>query len=202
MSMNQDDKNSEAQMRENPEPHETARPVPRLVIGIAALAVIWSIAYIVMSNPASDSELGDSRTRADLMADAGGASSGMADGAQIFAAQCAACHQATGLGLPGVFPPLAGSEWVLGKEALAVNILLHGVTGKLTVKETAYNGAMPAYKDKLNDEQVAAVLTYVRSNFGNGAVKIDAALVKREREASKDRTTSWNGDADLLKLKE
>jgi mono/diheme cytochrome c family protein len=196
------DDQADAQLRENPDPHEMAHPVPWFVIGTAALAVLWSIGYIVTVNPDSDPALGDARTKADLMARAGGPASGPADGAQIYGAQCAACHQASGLGLPGVFPPLAGSEWVVGKDALAVNIVLHGVSGKLTVKGTVYNGQMPAFKDKLTDAEVAAVLSHVRSSFGNGAGKIDAALVKREREAGKGRSTPWNGDADLLKLKD
>jgi mono/diheme cytochrome c family protein len=194
-----DHQQSEAQRREHPDPHEKALPVPRWIIAIAASAVLWSLVYIVRSNPDADVTLGDSRTKGDLMARAAG---GAADSAQIFGAQCAACHQATGLGLPGVFPPLAGSEWVLGRDALPVNILLHGVTGKLTVKGTAYNGAMPAFKDKLSDDEIAAVLSHVRASFGNGAGKIDPALVKREREAGKSRTAEWNGDAELDKLKQ
>jgi len=194
-----DHQQSEAQRREHPDPHENAHPVPRWIIAIAASAVLWSLVYIVRSNPGNDVTLGDSRTKGDLMARAGG---GAADGAQIFGAQCAACHQATGLGLPGVFPPMAGSEWVLGRDALPVNILLHGINGKLTVKGTAYNGAMPAFKDKLSDDEIAAVLSHVRSNFGNGAGKIDPALVKREREAGKSRAAAWNGDAELDKLKQ
>lgn len=192
-------KQSEAQRREHPDPHEKARPVPRWIIAIAGSAVLWSIVYIVKSNPDNDVTLGDSRTKGDLMARAGG---GAADGAQIFGAQCAACHQANGLGLPGVFPPLAGSEWVLGRDALPVNILLHGVDGPLTVNGTAYNGAMPAFKDKLSDDEIAAVLSHVRASFGNGADKIDPALVKREREAGKGRAAAWNGDAELDKLKQ
>ncbi|HJV79626.1 c-type cytochrome [Noviherbaspirillum sp.] len=196
--MIQDIKQTAAQMREHPDPHESGTPVPRKVIVIVSLALLWAVGYIFMARPNADPALGDNRTKTDLMAQAGG---GTADGAQIFGAQCAACHQATGAGLPGVFPPLAGSEWVTGKDTLAANILLHGISGKLTVKGTSYDGAMPAFGEKLDDAQIAAVLTYVRSNFGNSAGKIDAAAVKTAREASKDRKTPWNGDDELGKLK-
>jgi mono/diheme cytochrome c family protein len=147
-------------------------------------------------------ELGDQRTLATLEGKAGGSDGGAADGAQLYSAHCVACHQATGLGLAGVFPPLAGSEWVLGLEQVAANILLHGVSGKLTVKDTVYNGQMPPFKDKLNDAEIAAVLNYVRSSFGNSAGKIAADLVKAERAAGKDRKDAWNGDDDLNKLKQ
>lgn len=199
--MIQDIKKAAAQKRENPDPHESSTPIPKTVIALISLALLWAVGYIFfMARPNDAPALGDSRTMADLKpqpASAGGA----ADGAQIFAAQCAACHQATGAGLPGVFPPLAGSEWVLAKEALPVNILLHGISGKLTVKGASYNGQMPAFGAKLNDNEIAAVLSYVRTSFGNSAGKIDAAAVKAARDASKDRQSPWNGDDDLNKLK-
>ena len=124
-----------------------------------------------------------------------------ADGKALFARNCAACHQATGAGLPGVFPPLAGSEWVMGSDKVAAAILLHGITGKLTVKGGSYNGQMPAFKDKLNDAEIAAVLSHIRSNFGNAAPKIAPDVVKAEREATRDRKDPWAGDDDLVKLK-
>jgi len=196
-------KKADAQQREHPEPHEGGTPVPRKVIVIVSIALIWAVGYIFMERPNDDPALGDSRTKTDLMAHAGGGtgSVGAVDGAQLFGAQCAACHQANGAGIPGVFPPLAGSERLTAKETLPVNILLHGISGKLTVKGASYNGAMPAFGEKMSDEQIAAVLSYARSNFGNGAGKIDAAMVKSTRDASKGRTTPWNGDDELAKLK-
>ena len=192
-------KQTEAQRRENPDPHESNRPIPRIAIAIIALALAWAVGYIALSHPGNDPALGDSRTLADLAGQK--AATGAADGAQIFAAQCAACHQATGLGLPGVFPPLAGSEWVLGKETLATRILLHGISGSLTVKGSSYKGDMPAFGAKLSDAEIAAVLSHIRSNFGNNAGKVDAALVKTARETDQDRKAPWNGDEDLAKLK-
>lgn len=191
---------TDAQEREQPDPHEGNHPVPKFVIVLVTLAFSWAIYYIASSNLSSRPELGDHRTLADLAPQAG-SKSGAADGAQIFAAQCAACHQASGAGLPGVFPPLAGSEWVAGKGSVMAQILLHGISGSLTVKGAVYKGEMPVFKDKLNDAEIAAVLTYVRSSFGNTADKVDAALVKAEREASKDRKLPWNGDDELGKLK-
>ena len=192
---------NDARERENPDPHERNRPVPRLVLLVVSALVIWAVGYIVLTQRDDAPELGDQRTLSTLEGKPAGAG-GAADGAQVYAANCVACHQANGAGLPGVFPPLAGAEWVLAADKIPVNILLHGVTGKLTVKDVAYSGQMPAFKDKLNDAEIAAVLDYVRSNFGNSAGKIPADVVKAEREAGKDRKESWNGDEDLAKFKQ
>jgi mono/diheme cytochrome c family protein len=194
----------DARLRENPDPHEKNRPVPKLVLLVVSVVLIWAVSYIVTTQGNDAPELGDHRTLSTLEGKAAGAGAAgsSADGAQIYAANCVACHQATGAGLPGVFPPLAGSEWVLAADKVPVNILLHGITGKLTVKDTAYSGQMPPFKDKLSDEEIAAVLSYVRSNFGNAAGRIAADIVKTEREAGKDRKDPWNGDEDLNHLKQ
>ena len=114
-----------------------------------------------------------------------------ADGGAVFSGRCAACHQATGRGVPGVFPPLVGSEYVTGDPARLARLVLRGLTGPVTVAGATFNGAMPAWADQLKDAEVAAVLTYVRSNFGNGAGEVDAGLVARERAASASRGTPW-----------
>jgi len=190
-----------ARERENPDPTEKNRPVPKGLLLVVALMVSWGVYYILSTQGNDAPELGDNRTLATLEGKVAGAG-GAADGAQIYAANCVACHQATGAGLPGVFPPLAGAEWVLAADKVPVNILLHGISGKLTVKDVAYTSQMPAFKDKLSDDEIAAVLSHVRSNFGNSAGKITADVVKAEREAGKDRKDPWNGDEDLNKLKQ
>jgi mono/diheme cytochrome c family protein len=192
-------KKIEAERREMPEPYESNRPIPWIVILIVGGLFVWAIAYIAVTHQSDPPAMGDRRTVADFAVAAG--TGGTIDGGQVYTANCVACHQATGAGLSGVFPPLAGSEWVAGKESAVIQILLHGITGPLTVHGTVYNGAMPAFAATLSDEQIAAVLTHVRASFGNSAGPIDAAQVQKEREATKDRTTPWNGDEDLAKLK-
>ena len=93
---------------------------------------------------------------------------------------CATCHQATGLGLPGAFPPLAGSEWLLGNPEVPVRIAIAGMSGPITVKGVAYNSAMPP-PPGLTDDQIAEAVTYARTNFGNKASAVDAAFVKQVR---------------------
>jgi len=137
---------------------------------------------------------GEGAVHAPLPSGAGGAAGGGAEpvnGAAVFSGHCAACHQATGLGLPGVFPPLAGSAYVNGDPARLARLVLRGLTGPVTVAGAAFNGAMPAWADQLKDPEIAAVLTYVRSHFGNSAESVAADLVAAARAATAGRTGSW-----------
>jgi mono/diheme cytochrome c family protein len=114
----------------------------------------------------------------------------------LFGAKCAACHQATGLGVAGVFPPLAGSEWVLGDEKILSNILLHGINGEIQVKGNPYKGAMPAWH-ALSDDELAAVLTYIRSDWGNAATPLKAEIIKSQRELTKARQEPYAGGSAI-----
>lgn len=120
---------------------------------------------------------------------------------EVLYARCIACHQTTGAGLPGAFPPLAGSEWVNGNPAVPIRILLHGMQGAITVAGAEYNGVMLPYggTGEMSDDEVAAVLTYVRGAFGNSASAVTAAQVAAERAATAGRTTAWTA-ADLRPL--
>ena len=89
---------------------------------------------------------------------------------------CSACHQATGLGLANVFPPIAESEWVNGPAENLIRIQLRGLMGKITVKGKEYNSVMPP-NATMTDQQIADVLTYIRSNFGNKAEAVTPAQV-------------------------
>lgn len=122
------------------------------------------------------------------------------DGKQVYSTTCAACHQVAGEGVPGVYPPLAGSEWVSGDEAKVVRILLHGVTGPIEVAGETFNGMMPAWGATLKDDDIAAVLTYVRSTWGNTGAPITAAKVASIRAATTSRTTPWTS-AELAQVK-
>jgi mono/diheme cytochrome c family protein len=113
------------------------------------------------------------------------------DGKQVYATTCAACHQATGLGVEGTYPPLAGSEWVNGDEARIVRIVLHGLTGPVEVAGETYSGAMPPWGGVLKDPEIAAVTTYLRSTWGNKATPISQATVASIRQATMSRKTPW-----------
>lgn len=119
-------------------------------------------------------------------------------GAEVYAT-CSACHQANGQGVPGAFPPLAGSEWVNGKGDIPIAIVLHGLQGPITVKGQKYNGVMAPWGTTFNDDQIAAVVTYIRSQWGNKAPAVTKADVARVRAATKARKGAWT-EAELKKL--
>jgi mono/diheme cytochrome c family protein len=117
-----------------------------------------------------------------------------ADGKEVYGRVCVACHQAEGTGVPGAFPPLAGSEFVTGDSERLVKIVLHGLSGPLTVKGEKYNSSMPPWGATLTDQEVAAVATYVRSSFGNSAAAVDAAAVQKVREATSGRSKPFTAE--------
>ncbi len=130
---------------------------------------------------------------------AGGGPAGPPNGATIYATRCASCHQAKGEGLPGMYPPLAGGELAIGDAGRAIRILMNGLQGPVTVKGTVYNGAMPAWGPQLTNEEIAAVLTHVRSSWGNAAAPVDAAAVDAIRKEFGTRTEAWTA-AELEKV--
>lgn len=109
------------------------------------------------------------------MAAAGGASA--AAGEKVYTTNCSSCHQANGKGQPGVFPPLAGNAVVTGPATAVVAIVKNGKSGPITVSGTKYNGQMPAWKGTLSDSDIASVVTYIRSAWGNKGSAVTAAQV-------------------------
>jgi len=103
-----------------------------------------------------------------------------ADGQAMFLANCAACHQPTGLVLPNAFPPLAGSDYLMADKARAIRVVLTGLTGKITVNGAEYNSVMPA-QAQLDDETIAAVLTFVLNSWGNDGGRVAATEVAAMR---------------------
>lgn len=190
-------KPTEAHRREREEPteHFTPIPVPYLIL----VAVLTIVGFVYMVRYAGDEGInGDMRTASALVpvAPAASGGAGAAAGDQIYASLCVACHQASGQGLPGVFPPLAESEWVKAAPESPIKILLLGLGGSVTVKGQIYNGQMPAFK-QLSDAEIAAVLTHIRASWNNGGAAVTADAVKEVRAALKDRAEPWKGEAEL-----
>lgn len=189
------------QARENPEPEEGSNPMPRFVILLTALLLVFGMVYIARSGLTDPPAWGDGRSVADLQGAPPVAAGAVVDGGAVYAARCVACHQASGAGLAGVFPPLVASEWVDGKASTLVAILLHGINGPLTVKGNVYNGAMPAFGGQLQDAEIAAVTTHIRSQWGNAAKPITAETVTQVRQDTAAQTEPYQGDADLTAMK-
>lgn len=113
------------------------------------------------------------------------------DGETVYVNRCASCHQISGAGIPGVFPPLLGTKWVLGDPDRLISIVLHGLMGELEIQDTVYNGVMPAWGTTLTDKEIAAVLTFVRSSWGNDATAVQDSSVSRLRAVLADRGKPW-----------
>ncbi len=101
-------------------------------------------------------------------------------GQQLFTGTCSVCHQANGEGLPGVFPPLAKSDLIAADPKRPIDIVLHGLTGKVTVNGKEYNSVMPPMS-QLNDDEVANIVTYVLNSWGNPGGRVEAAEVAKAR---------------------
>ena len=114
----------------------------------------------------------------------------MAKGEAVFLANCAACHQPTGLGLAGAFPPLAGSDFLLGDRKQVMSAALFGLSGPVTVNGVEYNGVMPSL-GHLPDEDLAAALTYVLGSWGNtgAAVSVEEVAALRVELGQEDRAS-------------
>ena len=124
------------------------------------------------------------------------------DGAKIYAREghCGTCHQPNGQGLPDVgFPPIADTKWAIGNTERLIKLTLNGLMGPIEVKGKQYPGQVPmtAFGGLLDDREIAAVLTYVRNSFGNGASPIKPAEVRKVRAATKEKTGLYS-PAELL----
>ncbi|MDF2376801.1 MAG: GDSL-type esterase/lipase family protein [Verrucomicrobiales bacterium] len=126
-------------------------------------------------------------------------------GSEVFHrdAHCVTCHQATGLGIVNIYPPLVASDWVTGSEERLIKLTLHGLWGPIEVNGVTYDPGkgvppMTAFKALLDDKEMAAVLTFVRNTWGNKASVITPAKVKEVREATRAQQAFY-APADLLK---
>jgi len=185
-------------LRENPEPTSSNAPIPLALTSIFFVIIFIAGIYLALNSGGFRSDVFSPK----LVSWSGGGAGGVAApvdpkvvGKRIYTQNCVVCHQTSGLGMPGQFPPLVGSEWVVGGDWVAdnhlVSILLHGMQGAVQVKGVTYNNAMPPWK-QLKDDQIAAVLTYIRSEWGNAAAPISPEYVKSMRDKTTARTEPWS----------
>ncbi|MBC7842434.1 MAG: cytochrome c [Gemmatimonadaceae bacterium] len=192
-------------VRELADPGEGYERVPWFLWVTVATMVFWAGWYIGRRGGSFDTETHVEYAQVGLTAGAAGDTTAsapvdpIAEGKRIFGANCSACHQSTGLGVAGAFPPIVGSEWVVGPEQTVVRILLNGLGGAVRVKGAMYNGAMPAWKESLDDADIAHVLTYIRQWSPNAAPAVSAATVATLRKATESRSGPWT-EAELKAL--
>jgi mono/diheme cytochrome c family protein len=105
-------------------------------------------------------------------------------GRKIFTTICAVCHQPTGRGIPNVFPPLAGSDFLNSDKNRAIKIVINGRQGEIVVNGLKFNNSMPKFP--LTDHDIANVLTFVYSSFGNSGIEVTPGEVSTLRLESPD----------------
>lgn len=169
-----------AAMREMSEPRDGIRPTPVTFLVMCFLFTMWG-GYYMGTYGGDWTGTGMNERAAAPTAVASAPQNPMVLGAEVYNA-CTQCHQASGKGLPGQFPPLSGSEFVTGDERRFAAILLNGINGEFEVNGQKYNSQMPPWKDNYNDEEIAAVMTYVRNSFGNKAAPVSKQLVEAVRK--------------------
>lgn len=191
--------------REKPDPTPGQGPVPLWLMAFGAAVLLWAGAYLGMFHGGFNGEVFDEQLsspsllftgKLPTVATEAAASSPVAMGKAVYTQNCVTCHQANGQGVPGAFPPLAGSDWMTGSSKRAIMILLKGIQGPLTVNGTTYNGQMPAWEKLLNDKKIAAVLTYARQEWGNSAPAVTPEEVAAVRSEFATRAEPWT-EADL-----
>ena len=170
-----------AAMREMEEPKDGVSPTPVTFLILCFFMTMWGGYY--MGTYAGDwtgNGLSELRSGAGPTGPVA-PQNAMLLGQEIYNG-CMQCHQGNGMGLAGQFPPLADSEYVTGDVRRLAAILINGINGEMEVKGLIYNAQMPAWKDTYNDEEIAAVLTYIRNSFGNKAGPVSTQQVEAVRK--------------------
>ncbi|GAC1659531.1 MAG: hypothetical protein NVS4B3_28040 [Gemmatimonadaceae bacterium] len=183
-------------LREPNDPEEGRERAPWWVWTAVVCAIFWGGWYLGRYGGSFDGathvafgRAGTSSGPAPRISSASGNSTAL--GKQLYARNCQACHQATGLGIPGAFPPLVGSAWAVSSPDTVGRILLNGLQGPVVVAGAPFNGAMPAWRDVMSDEEIAAVLTYVRQWAPNRGGSVSPEVIHALREATVDRKKPW-----------
>jgi mono/diheme cytochrome c family protein len=191
---------------EPPEPRAgNAFQTPMWFIALLGISLYWGTMYLDRNGGAfnplvfnrgerlADVEARVPKSDADLL---------LVEGRKVYGIYCVACHQPNGRGVPNQFPPLAESDWVnVDGTARLIRIVLHGLSGPITVNGAEYNNVMLPWRDQLSDDDIAAVLTFVRGNkeWGNRSGPVTAAEVRKIREATASRDSNWTA-AELLAI--
>ena len=175
------------QVKDREEPGDIVVPVPETYapkgrVVVATRDAMALVAYLQsLKQPKLDLKmLGMEEAPAPPGAPAA-AQAGGVDGAQVYSANCARCHQPDGAGLAGIAPPMRGDAVVLDRNPSEhIRTVIFGAAGRV-ISGKEYAGKMPAFGDLLTDEEIAAVINHERTSWGNNAPKVTAEDVRKER---------------------
>jgi mono/diheme cytochrome c family protein len=182
-------------------PQPGTGPIPLWLVWLIGLGLFWGGAYLFSFSGGFKADVFDYEPKFGVQ---GGGSRLPPDpkvvGKALFSANCITCHQANGEGVAGQYPPLAGSEVETGDATnQLIAIVLKGLQGPVEIKGKPFNNSMQAWEGQYTDQQLASILTYVRSDWGNNAPAITADMVKQMRSEFKDRKEQWTW-SDIQKI--
>ncbi|MEN8844314.1 MAG: cytochrome c [Lentimonas sp.] len=179
-------------MREKEEPQEGFSPVPILLMFLFAALCFWGGVYLVHYSGQfrwdAYSPYAKNEPPPVVVVPL------FELGQKVFNKQCAVCHQPTGAGVPGVYPPLVGSDWVTGHPEVVSRVLINGLNGAIEVNGKTYNGNMPAFGPSglnLSDRKLAGVITYIRQEWGNKASDVTEKMIADYGSTYAGRSTPW-----------
>ncbi len=182
----------------NAEPTATRSPAPMWIIVVTLALLFLGFVFFDKHSGWFDAKIYapySSPEQLEAFQPKSGAAAAAAQGKKVYEAVCGICHGVDGLGKPGQAPPLAGSEWVITK---GINRLAHiplaGVSGTLTVEGKEWNLNMAAMGAALSDADLAAVITYMRTAWGNKVGEVTADDVKKVRDAMGGHAQPLTGD--------
>ncbi|MGF1583425.1 MAG: c-type cytochrome [Gemmataceae bacterium] len=187
-------------LRERSEPKDGYEPIPLWLTIVYGIILFFGGYYMATYNGGWRADVYDETKGGIGGTVAAEPADPMELAGEIYTINCASCHQQTGLGQAGQFPPLAGSEWVAKDHEVLGRIILHGLAGPIEVKGETYTSAMSHFK-RLSNEDIALVLTYIRSQWGNDYDKITKEQIESVRKATEDRETPWTAQ-ELIKIEE
>ncbi len=169
-------------------------PFPLLLLGIMCCAIFFGSIYLAHYSGHFDPSIYNEHQEPATGPVAAATVTPVQLGKRTFSQVCIICHQAMGQGVPGIYPPLAHSEWAQGSEERIISIVLHGLTGHIKVDGKEFNNTMAPFGAALKDDQIANALTYVRQEWGNKAPPVDSATVAKVRTETAGRTKPWTVD--------
>ncbi len=187
---------------EGTEPWAENRPIPMILVILLVLLFFASDIFLMANRGEFDPRVYEPHPDFAALEASWPPDPGKAErlkGRRIYETVCAACHQPSGMGTPGQFPPLVASEWVLAEGAnRLIRLVLNGIQGPITVGGQPFNNAMPPWGPALKDDEIAAVISYVRSEWGNKASAVTPKEIELIRAQVADHAP-WSPE-ELLKI--
>lgn len=161
-----------------------------LVVALLVLALPWFLLRGIHRREAAEALVTDPIAEREHVA-----------GAKIYTRSCSGCHEMRGQGKPGRYPSLVGTSWLVEDKETPIRLVLLGVTGPMEVDGERYDGVMPNLGVTLSDRDIAQVLTFARTSFGNDAEPITEEEVAKVRASLRGRTEPWKGGEELIRAK-